>query len=94
MMVHLIPHVKDDPLRDPRINVRFKHGDRLRGGQRNDRKDQKLDQERQIFSDQSLIHDPPGNDRRQQADDGCCQYRDKYNNKLQNIRFQIPEDTF
>ena len=97
MLVHLVAHVKNDALRDPRVDVVLEHTDQLAHGQRRERGKQELYKELHVPADQRLVHDTAGYDRRKESDGRRQQYRDEHEDELQPVRFQIthyPGDQF
>ena len=92
MVVHLVFHVEDNPLGDPGIDIALENRDHLRGRERHKRQDQQPDQQRHVFPHQRLIHDPPRDDTRQQAEDGRHQDCHKHQHKLKPVRQQIGQN--
>ena len=91
MPVHLVSHVENDALRDPRVDVVLEHTHKLAHCQRGERHKQELYEELHVFADERLIDDAAGDDGRQQSYCRRQQYRDEHEDELQPVRLQIAQ---
>ena len=93
MVVHLVFHVEDDPLGDPGVDVALQHGDDLGGGQSHEGEKQELDQQLHVLAHQRLVHNAPGDDAGQQAQDRREQDRHEDQQELRPVGLEVGEDT-
>ena len=92
MVVHLVFHVKDDPLRDPGVDVALQHRDHLGGRQRDKGQDQQTDQQGHVLPHQGLVDDAAGDDAGQQAQHRRNQDRHENQQELEPVRPEIGQD--
>ena len=89
VFIHLIAHVKDDALRDPRVDVVLKHTNKLAHGERCERGKEQLYEKLHVLSHQRLVHDAACDDRRKEPDGRRQQYRYEHEDELQPVWLEI-----
>ena len=94
MGVHFVLHIEDDMLGNTDIDVAFQDADQLRGNHCPEGHQKQLDQQRQIPSDQSLVHNAPCNDGGQQSQQSGGHNGGKHQDKLFPIGTQIGKNAF
>ena len=92
MVVHLVLHIEDDALGNPRVDIALQYGDDLGSRQRDKGHYQQPDQQAHVLPDQRLIYDPPRDDAWQQTEDCRNKNRHKHQQKLRPVWEQVGED--
>ena len=92
VQVHLVAHVEYDALANPRADVAFEHADDLTGAQRDERKQQELDEQRKLSSAERLVYDAAGQNAWEKANDARRGERDEHEQKLQPVGGEVTPD--